>query len=307
MVIEFMAKWAFVAAAALVWACTVPADLPPEADAGDLAMGGSGGALAATGGRNQGGAAAGAGGVLGMGGVPDTGGAAGADPGSGGAPATGGMLGAGGTPATGGTPGTGGVVATGGTPGTGGMLATGGTPGTGGTVATGGSPGTGGTPVLTDTARFNFEASKQNWVDLGVGASREAGLPPVRSADRSYAGDHSLRYPIVVTKNGTSERLVGVVGPNIGDLPQGQAITFQVWVPTGHKITALQAFVQTRAQGSWQQDQRSGDQIGTAAWTQMRVPIPASFAGQEPLELGVRVTVNGPWLGDVYIDSIRVQ
>lgn len=225
--------------------------------------------------------------------------------GGGGAAVTGGI---GGSVATGGTPGTGGVVATGGTPGTGGSVATGGTPGTGGVVATGGTPGTGGTtPVLTDTARFNFETSTQGWTDLGVGTSREPGLAPVRSSDRAYAGDYSLRYPIVVTKNNTSERLAGVVAGGIGDLPPGKTITFQVWVPPGHKITTLQGFVQTRAANSWQQDQRTGEQIGTAAWTQLSVPIPPSFAGQDPLELGVRVTVNGQWSGDVYIDSVRVQ
>lgn len=214
----------------------------------------------------------------------------------GGSPETGGMLG------TAGVPGTGGVIATGGTPGTGGVVATGGTPGTGGVVATGGTP-----PQLSDTARFNFETSTQNWVDLGGANGREMGTQPVRSADRAYAGEYSLRYPIIVTKNGPSERLVGVVAANIGDLPSGQAITFQVWVPPGHKITTLQGFAQTRATASWQQDQRTGAEIGTAAWTQLRVPIPATFTGQEPLELGVRVTVNGQWSGDVYIDSVRVQ
>jgi hypothetical protein len=162
-------------------------------------------------------------------------------------------------------------------------------------------------PPPIDTARFNFESGAQDWVDLGVGNTREPGSAPVVSSERAFLGSKSLKYSVIVMDSNRHERIFGVVGSKIGELPAGRTISFQVWVPTGHKIETLSAFVQTRIGGSWKSDDRKPSQFTANAWTQMNIPIPQSYAGQEPLELGVRLVFNGPWTGEVYVDSVNVQ
>ncbi len=286
----------FLVVAAALWACTVPADddasvLPADqADASVGGVGGKGPAQGGHGGLLLADASGGAKPPLDAGAEDDaaaTGGAVAGAGGLGGAMATGGMM-------TGGTMATGGMM-------TGGVMAT------GGMMATGGG---GGQQDMypPDTTRFNFEQSTQNWVDLGASRGTQAvGLAPARTTERSFGGMASLRYEINVP-HGTRERLVGVVTKDrIGPLPVGATVTYQVWVPEGHKISDLQGFMQTTTSGSWVSEGRSGSQIGAGAWTQLSIRVPESYAGRDPLELGVRLLVNGPWSGVVYIDAVHVQ
>ena len=255
-------------ATAVVWACTVPADLDPNVNGVGGMNGGHAGSSAGFGGK------------------------AGTSPPDAAAPDMDAPLA---TEA--------GVLPMGGAAG-GGMAG-----GTGG-ANTGGMAGVGGTgnvPVNPpDSADFNFEQNTQGWEDLPNPAG-VMGKAPDQARERQYNGAASLKYTIDVP-GGEHVRIVGLpTKSGIGPLPTGTLVTFQVWVPLGHKLKQLEAFVQNIATGQRIGETRAGAQLGTEAWSQFTITIPNASVGKDQAQLGVRFVVTGPWTGSIYIDSVDVQ
>lgn len=181
-----------------------------------------------------------------------------------------------------------------------------------GGMGMGGQAGTGGNMIAggIDDARFNFEASTQQWGDItGSRHANHVVQAPVLSKERSFAGNGSLEFSIVAGADAVvpQVRAVGVVSGAIGTLPPGATVTYRLWVPTGHRINWVEAFIQTFTSGSWKSTSKSGFQLETNAWNTFTVVVPETYVNQGPLELGLLFNTAAAWSGKVWVDSIDVK
>lgn len=142
----------------------------------------------------------------------------------------------------------------------------------------------------TDSAQFNFESSSQGWTGGGGIVSGVA-----TSSAKSFAGNQSL----AVNFNGAS---AGTASPSVGNvaIAPGTTITFNVWIPSGSKVTTLQPFLQDH-NWTWSSSWYPG--LTPNAWNTVTLAVPANAVS--PLQsLGVQLITSAGWTGTCYIDSV---
>ena len=146
------------------------------------------------------------------------------------------------------------------------------------------------TGVNPDPAQFNFETDPQRWFG---GGGIIAGI--ATSTTQHYAGNQSLAVNINNTSASSSSVSVG----NVAVLP-GMTITFRVWIPSGHKISNLQPYMQDRNWGwtsSWY------GSFTPNAWNTVALTVPANAVA--PFQnLGIQFATSAGWTNTCYIDSV---
>ncbi|MGO9478515.1 MAG: hypothetical protein ACLP7I_11290, partial [Limisphaerales bacterium] len=148
------------------------------------------------------------------------------------------------------------------------------------------------TSGLTDTAQFNFESSSQGWTGGGGIVSGVA-----TSTAQHFAGNQSL----AVNFNGASS---GTASPSVGNVAvvPGTTITFNVWIPSGSKVSALQPYILDHNyawSSSWY------GSFTANAWNTLTLTVPANAVS--PLQsLGVQFITSAGWTGTCYIDSVSL-
>jgi aryl-phospho-beta-D-glucosidase BglC (GH1 family) len=146
------------------------------------------------------------------------------------------------------------------------------------------------TGVNPDPAQFNFETDPQRWF---AGGSPIAGI--ATSTAQHYAGNQSLAVNINSTVSGSSSVSVG----DVTVLP-GMTITFRVWIPSDHKISNLQPYMQDKNWGwtsSWY------GSFTPNAWNTVALTVPANAVG--PFQnLGIQFATSAGWTNTCYIDSV---
>ena len=146
------------------------------------------------------------------------------------------------------------------------------------------------TGVNLDPAQFNFETDPQRWYG---GGGIIAGI--ATSTTQHYAGNQSLAVNINTTSASSSSVSVG----NVAVLP-GQTITFRVWMPSGHKISNLQPYMQDRNWGwtsSWY------GSFTPNAWNTLSLTVPTN-AVMPFQNLGIEFATSAGWTNTCYIDSV---
>jgi aryl-phospho-beta-D-glucosidase BglC (GH1 family) len=155
--------------------------------------------------------------------------------------------------------------------------------------------------VNPDPTKFNFETDTQRW---SAGGAPIAGI--ATSSAQHYAGKQSL----AVSFNGTA---AGTSSVNLGDapVPVGGTVTFHVWVPAGHQITAIEPFLQDHNWSAWTSTWYGSLKAG--AWNTLTITVPLTYKDSNnvtqptvsPLkQLGLKFTTGAAWTGTLYIDSI---
>jgi len=142
----------------------------------------------------------------------------------------------------------------------------------------------------TDTAQFNFESSSQGWTGGGGIVSSV-----VTSTAKSFAGNQSL----AVNFNGAS---AGTASPSVGNLAitPGTTITFNVWIPSGSKVTTLQPYLQDH---NWAWTSGWYPSLTANAWNTITLVVPTNAAS--PLQnLGLQFITSAGWTGTCYLDSV---
>jgi len=157
--------------------------------------------------------------------------------------------------------------------------------------------------VNPDPTKFNFETDTQRWTASGALISGIA-----TSSTQHFAGKQSL----AVNFNGTS---AGTASVELSDLlvPAGATVSFHVWVPAGHRITAIEPNLQDY-NWVWAQTWQGGENLYARAWTTFSIKVPLTYQDKNdvtqatvtPLQrLGLRITTDAAWTGTLYIDSIN--
>ena len=150
-------------------------------------------------------------------------------------------------------------------------------------------------PTGSDAAPFNFEAGVQGWTASG---SQVAGVSS--SSTRAYAGSRSLAVAMAGPAGGPSR--VSVLAPAVGG---GRTVSFRVWLPSGHKLSGVQPYVQQGAAGGWAFTSTwvSATSLTPNAWNTVSVTVPASATA--PLsQLGLELFTSASWSGTVHVDSV---
>jgi PA14 domain len=148
-------------------------------------------------------------------------------------------------------------------------------------------------PTGGDAATYNFETSAQSWVSTGAGVTAVA-----RSTERPFAGTGSLK----VTLGTTGDGYVKVANPSV---PPGATVTFQVWVPAGAQLSAVQPYVLQGASGgwAWTGSWRAASSLQAGSFNALTVTVPANAATLA--ELGVVFALSGSAAGAAaYVDSV---
>ena len=149
------------------------------------------------------------------------------------------------------------------------------------------------TSGTTDLAQFNFESSSQGWTGGGGIISGVA-----TSTTQHYAGNQSL----AVNFNGASS---GTASPSVGNVSvaPGTTITFNVWIPGGSKVSALQPYMLDHNytwSSSWY------GSFTANAWNTLTLTVPTNAVS--PLQsLGVQFITSTAWTGTCYIDSVSLN
>ncbi len=142
----------------------------------------------------------------------------------------------------------------------------------------------------SDPAQFHFETDVQGWYG---GGGIIAGI--TTSNAQHYAGNQSLAVNINSTTSGSSSVSVG----NVAVLP-GMTITFRVWIPSGHKISNLQPYMQDHNWGwtsSWY------GSFTPNAWNTVALTVPANAVA--PFRnLGIQFNTSAGWTNTCYLDSV---
>ena len=147
------------------------------------------------------------------------------------------------------------------------------------------------TGVNLDPALFNFETDPQGWA--GDNTNLISGV--ATSTAQHYAGKQSLAVNINSTSANSASLKIG----NVSVLP-GQTITFRIWIPSGHKISNLQPFMQDNNWG-W----ASGwyGSFTPNAWNTLSLTVPANAVS--PFHyLGIQFNTSAGWTNTCYIDSV---
>lgn len=140
-----------------------------------------------------------------------------------------------------------------------------------------------------DPTKFSFETSTQHWSASG----QISGI--ATSTAQHYAGKQSLALSFNGTGAGQSSLdFSGAI------VPPGATVTFRVWVPAGHQVTSIEAYLQDYNWGwtsSWYGSFTAG------AWNTLTVTVPADAT--TPLQrLGLKISTGAAWTGTLYVDSI---
>jgi hypothetical protein len=145
-----------------------------------------------------------------------------------------------------------------------------------------------------DPAQYNFETSTQSWQ-----ATYSPALSVAQSSAQAYAGTHSLE--VVVD---TSVSSIGVAEVESQPLPpDGQTVTFHVYVPTKTGLQALQAFVE---HGPPQNDY-FGEWVDSVdlvlGWNTITLTVP--YNSKPVVSIGVEFFTDGTGsTSSFYIDSV---
>lgn len=144
--------------------------------------------------------------------------------------------------------------------------------------------------VNPDPAKFSFETDTQRWTASGA---QIAGI--VTSTAQHFAGKQSLAVNFEgATAGQSSLNWAGAV------VPAGATVTFHVWVPAGHQVTSIEAYLQDY---NWAYTSRSYGSFTAGAWNTLTVQVPPGATS--PLQqLGLKFTTGAAWTGTLYVDSI---
>ena len=144
--------------------------------------------------------------------------------------------------------------------------------------------------VNPDPAQFNFETDSQRWF---TGGGIITGIET--STLQHYAGNQSLAVNLNTTNATSSSVSVG----DVTVLP-GMTITFRVWIPSGHRISNLQPYMQDK---NWGWASRWYGSFTPNAWNTVALTVPANAVG--PFQrLGIQFATSAGWTNTCYIDSV---
>ncbi|HSU55488.1 MAG TPA: cellulase family glycosylhydrolase, partial [Candidatus Dormibacteraeota bacterium] len=144
--------------------------------------------------------------------------------------------------------------------------------------------------VNQDPAQFNFETDSQRWY---AGGSPITGI--ATSTAQRYAGNQSLAVNFNSAASGASSVSVG----NVAVLP-GMTITFHVWIPSGHKLSSIQAYMQDH---NWGWSSSFYGSFTPNAWNTLVLTVPQTAVS--PFQnLGLQFATGDGWTNTCYIDSV---
>ena len=146
------------------------------------------------------------------------------------------------------------------------------------------------TGVNPDPTQYHFETDPQGWYG---GGGIISGV--TNSTVQKYAGNRSLAVNFNDAAAGNS-----MVTLNDVPVSAGATITFRVWLPSGHKISAIEPIVQDY---NWGWSQSWYGSFTANAWNTLTVTVPSTAT--IPLKrLNLKFTTNGGWTNTCYVDSI---
>ncbi|HLP76248.1 MAG TPA: cellulase family glycosylhydrolase [Candidatus Paceibacterota bacterium] len=144
--------------------------------------------------------------------------------------------------------------------------------------------------VNPDSAQFNFETSPQGWYS---GGGIISGV--TQSTAQHYAGNGALAVNFTGAASGNSSINVG----NMSILP-GVTVTFRVWIPSGHKISSIQPYMQDK---NWAWTSSWYGSFTANAWNTLTLTVPAN-AVSPFANFGLQFATSAAWTGTCYIDAI---
>jgi hypothetical protein len=144
--------------------------------------------------------------------------------------------------------------------------------------------------VNPDPAQFNFESSPQGW---SGGGGIISGVS--QSAAQHYAGNGALAVNFNSAASGNSSVTVG--GMTV--LP-GVTVTFRVWIPSGHKISFIQPYMQDN---NWAWTSSWYGSFTPNAWNTLTLTVPANAVS--PFQVfGLQFATSAGWTNTCYLDSV---
>ncbi len=144
--------------------------------------------------------------------------------------------------------------------------------------------------VNPDPAQFNFETSPQGW---SGGGGIISGVS--QSAAQHYAGNGALAVNFNSAASGNSAVTVG--GMTV--LP-GVTVTFRVWIPSGHKISFIQPYMQDN---NWAWTSSWFGSFTPNAWNTLTLTVPANAVS--PFQVfGLQFATSAGWTNTCYLDSV---
>jgi hypothetical protein len=149
-------------------------------------------------------------------------------------------------------------------------------------------------PPPQETA-FQFESGTQGW---------KSGGPLIQgvshSTTQAFAGRRSLEVKVAGAPKGMSK--VYVPGASV---PAGKTVSFRVWLPKGHRVSAFQPFLLQGAAGGWKWAgswvEATSLKVGT--WNTVTLQVPAGAVSPFH-ELGLEIFTEASWKGSLYVDSV---
>jgi hypothetical protein len=150
-------------------------------------------------------------------------------------------------------------------------------------------------PAPPLTAAFQFEGGTQGWKSWGPliqGVSA--------STTQAFAGRGSLEVKMAGAPKGMAKVYVPAAS-----VPAGKTVSFRVWLPTGHRISALQPFLLQGAAGGWKWAGSwvAATSLKSGAWNAVSLQVPAGAVSPFQ-ELGLEIFTEASWKGSVYVDSV---
>jgi hypothetical protein len=144
--------------------------------------------------------------------------------------------------------------------------------------------------VNPDPAQFNFETDVQHWSGSGGVISGIAA-----STAQHFAGNQSLAVSFNSTASGSGSISVG----NVAVLP-AMTITFRIWIPSGHKISSIQPYMQDK---NWVWTSSWYGSFTPNAWNTLTLTAPANAVS--PFQnLGLQFSTTAGWTNTCYLDSV---
>ena len=141
-----------------------------------------------------------------------------------------------------------------------------------------------------DPAQFNFETSPQGW---SGGGGIISGVS--QSTTQHYAGTGALAVNFNSAASGNSSVTVG--GMTV--LP-GVTVTFRVWIPSGHKISFIQPYMQDN---NWAWTSSWFGSFTPNAWNTLTLTVPANAVS--PFQVfGLQFATSAGWTNTCYLDSV---
>lgn len=143
--------------------------------------------------------------------------------------------------------------------------------------------------VNPDPTKFSFETDTQHWSASG----QISGI--ATSTAQHYAGKQSL----ALNFNGASaaQSSLDFSGAVV---PAGATVTFRVWVPADHQVTAIEPYLQDH---NWNWTSSWHGSFTAGAWNTVTVKVPSGAT--PPLQrLGLKISTGAAWTGTLYVDSI---